>query len=194
MEKFVSTAHGRLYQCSASAVSARNPLAWNICIPSSKFIEFSLKRGYGMTVYPAAGLTERLIFGGQYVLIQWYLKEQVLLLYIATRHWGFQMTSNGPLTPVPPVLGHWSLFAFAASIVKERAKHCNSSIIAYCICDVLGLYSQHKLIILTMIAHRKFFKLQLLDFGNNWNFSLIKLTTLLIWSAYFLCITSYFEW
>ena len=65
MEKFVSTAHGRLYQCSASAVvSARNPLACNICISSFKFIEFSLKRGYGMSVYPAAGLTEGLTIGG----------------------------------------------------------------------------------------------------------------------------------
>lgn len=64
MEKFVSTAHGRLYQCSASAVSARNPLACNICISSSKFIEFSLKRGFGMSVYPAAGLTEGLTIVG----------------------------------------------------------------------------------------------------------------------------------
>ena len=64
MEKFVSIAHGRLYQCSASAVSARNPLACNICIPSSKFIEFSLKRGFGMSVYPAAGLTEGLTIVG----------------------------------------------------------------------------------------------------------------------------------
>ena len=101
MEKFVSTAHGRLYQCSVSAVSARNPLACNICISSSKFIEFSLKRGYGMSVYPAAGLTEGLTIGGP-MLIHRIIFEgtQTGTASIAkTRHWEFQMTSKGPSSP-----------------------------------------------------------------------------------------------
>ena len=98
MEKFISSAHGRLYQCSASAVSARNPLACNICISSSKFIEFSLKRGYGMSVYPAAGLTEDLKIGGP-MLIHRIIFEGTGTASIATRHWEFQMTSKGPSNP-----------------------------------------------------------------------------------------------
>ena len=59
-----------------------------------------------MSVYPAAGLTEGITIEGGGGSINRMIFEGAGTASIATRNWGFQMTSNGPLTPVPPVIGH----------------------------------------------------------------------------------------